>query len=84
MLKAFIECELRGSQEKIRTDEEGKTTTKYLTYLENEEGERLEVNAKEDYSDLKGKTGVASLGIYKRDGGGYWITLLEFVAKDIE
>lgn len=79
MLKAYFECELRGTSERSRAD-----STKFLTFLENEEGERLEVNSKKDFAEYKRQKGVASLGLWRRDGGGYWITLLEFIPKDIE
>jgi len=84
-MKVFLEGELRGVMARERVDPTtGDKTTKYRTFIENEDGERLELNAKTDYSDLKRKAGVAQIGVYDREGGGYWLTLLEFVPQDID
>jgi len=84
-MKVYLECEVRGAVErKIVDNDSGETSIKYRTFLENEDGERLELNCKKDYSSEKGKFGVAAVGVYSRDGGGFWLTLLDFTPKHID
>jgi len=83
-MQVFFEGEIRGVKENVRTDETGLEKKKYRTFIENEVGERLELNCNRDYSHLKGKSGVAKINVYDREGGGYWLTLDEFVGASIE
>lgn len=80
-MKVFLEAEVRGVQ---RKDFNGQI--KYRTFLEDENGERLEVNSKNDYSEFSKKgPGVAKLTVTETNSGGsYFLTLDEFVPQTIE
>jgi len=79
-MKVYFQGEIRGVKANERTDPEtGTKSTKYRTFIEDEDGERLEVNSKKDFTERKGENGVAELAVYERgEGGGYWLTLTEF------
>jgi len=84
-MKVYLEGEIRGVVKRESTDSEsGLQKTKYRTFIENEDGERLEINCATDYSAHKGKSGVARINVWDRDGGGYWLTLDQFTPSSVD
>jgi len=90
-MQLFLECEIRGViPRKPYTDpvtgEVDLSKKKYRTALESESGERLEVNSSHDYTEfVKKGQGVAKLNVFPNtEGGGFYLTLDEFVPQTIE
>jgi len=85
-MKVFLEASLEMVAKKTFTNRDtGTVETKYRTYLKDEDGDIINVNCNTNFEVYKGREGVAKLGVYEqgKDGKGYWLSLLEFVPKDL-
>jgi len=84
-MPAYTEGKIKMVVNRTFKDREtGEEKPRFTTYIEldTDKKELLQVNAKRDFSTLIGKQGVAQLGIWEREGGGFWVTLIDF--KDIK
>jgi len=84
-MKLFTEGTIKIVEKNNFSDQEGKTVEFYTVFLKNEDGEVLEINSgKEDFSNMEGEYGVATINARKRDGGGYKLSLVAFKKAEKE
>jgi len=78
-MKLYANATLRIVEKNSFADENNQTVEFFTNFLKNEDGEVIEVNSKEDYSEHEGKFGVAAIRVRKQDTKGFKLTLAGFV-----
>jgi len=66
-MNLYTECTLRIVEKNSFPDENGQTVTFCTNYLKTEDGEVLEINSKDDYTQFEGQRGVAKINVKKQD-----------------
>lgn len=75
----FVEATIKDVSRETFNDDAGTPVEYFVNTLKNAEGEKLEVNSKSDeFAKYEGDTGVASIEVRTRQGGGFKLTLRKF------
>jgi len=62
-------------------DQEGKDVEYYANFLKDGEGQVLEIPGTTDFSEHEGRDGVATIRARKREGGGFKLSLVDFIPE---
>jgi len=81
-MKLYSECTVKIVEKNNFSDPDGKTVEFNTNYLKNKEGEVLEINSTKDFSSNEGETGICVIHARKREGGGFKLSLREFIPNE--
>jgi len=82
-MNLFANAEVKIVEKQSFTDEGGTTVEYFVNYIKNDEGEVLELNSKNDYTEFEGKTGVVKIRARKQETRGFKLTMVGFVEGDV-
>jgi hypothetical protein len=78
-MHVYVEATIKDVSKESFPGQNGETVEFYVNTLKNFEGEKLEVNSKDNtYQIYEGQTGVCKIQISDRDKGGYKLSLRGF------
>ena len=78
-MNLYANAKIKITEKNNFSDTEGKNVEYQTNYLKSDEGEVLEVNSSKDFSSYEGKEGLVCIRARKREGGGFKLSLIDFV-----